>query len=148
MQESLGELQARQLKALRVTAFKFLLPAAVISILWDGMDAWTSAQRGQFSLLAAQAASVVGTIFTIAGTGAAAIGFGNAFWMGAAALLGLVGAVLTIASVVAVLILSEDEWVAWLRDNPLNKERKARKPVHDDLKETLQKLSNAQAALT
>ncbi len=38
------------------------------------------------------------------------------------------------AARVAVFILSEDEWVAWLRDNPLSKERKGKKPVHDDLK--------------
>jgi hypothetical protein len=34
----------------------------------------------------------------------------------------------------------------WLRDNPLNKQRKGQKPIHDNLQDTLQQLANAQAA--
>ena len=63
-----------------------------------------------------------------------------------AAILGMIGAVLTLASVVAVMLLKEEDWVTWLRDNPLNKQRKGQKPIQEDLRDTLQKLANAQAA--
>jgi hypothetical protein len=72
-----------------------------------------------------------------------AFGIGSA---ATAATLGLIGAALTLVAVVAIILLKEDEWLTWLRDNPLNKERKGQKPIHDDLKDTLQKLANAQAA--
>jgi len=43
--------------------------------------------------------------------------------------------------------LSEDKWITWLRDIPLNKQRKGKKPMHDNLRETLQDLANAQKEL-
>ena len=66
------------------------------------------------------------------------------FWASLGAVLGLVGAVLVVASVVAIAIFKEDEWINWLTDCPLNK---SKKPIHSGLKETLQKLSNVRAEL-
>ncbi|MBS0425824.1 MAG: hypothetical protein JSR41_00895, partial [Proteobacteria bacterium] len=150
MQDSLDSLQAMKLKGLRVMAFKFLLPAAMVAAFWDGVDARASWQRSRFWLSAVQAAGVLGTAFTIAGTGVATfVGAGTILGfsgMVVAAILGLIGALLTLASVVTVMLLKEDDWVTWLRDNPLNNQRRGKKPIHDDLKDTLQKLANAQAA--
>ncbi|AMP39720.1 T6SS effector BTH_I2691 family protein [Ralstonia solanacearum] len=147
MQMTLDELQALQLRGLRMTAFKFLLPAAIISAFWDGMDAWASRQRGQNVLMAAQVASVVGTVFTVASTGLAVFAVGNSSLLAAAAVLGLIGAVLTVVAVIVVLLLKESEWVIWLRDNPLNLKRKGKRPIHKNLGDTLQGLANAQAAI-
>ena len=55
--------------------------------------------------------------------------------------------VLAVVALIAIWILSEDEWVTWLRDNPLNLKRKGLKPVHDNLQDTLQQLANAQGAV-
>lgn len=151
LSEGLDAVKAAHLKSLRLTAFKFLAPAAVFSGVLDGMDAWNSLKRGNDALFLAQTASALGTAFTITGTGAAifatSIGAGASAWAAAAATLGLLGAVFTIGATVAILLLSEDKWITWLRDIPLNKERKGQKPVHEDLAETLQELSNAQGAL-
>ena len=57
------------------------------------------------------------------------------------------GAALAIGSTIFVLLLSEDKWITWLRDIPLNKQRKGKKPMHDNLRETLQDLANAQKEL-
>ena len=147
MQATLDELQALQLKGLRLTAFKFLLPAALISAFFDGIDAWTSGQRGSYAVMAAQIASVAGTVFTVVSTGVAVFAIGNASLLAVAAVLGLIGAVLTVVAVIAVLILKEDDWITWLRDNPLNLKRKGKKPIHNNLGDTLQKLANAQSGI-
>jgi hypothetical protein len=86
-------------------------------------------------------------VFTVLGTGAAILGAGSAAWATAAVVLGLVGAVVVIVATIAILLLSEDKWITWLRDIPLNKNRKGQKPVHGNLQETLQELSNVQAEL-
>ncbi|MEJ1129899.1 T6SS effector BTH_I2691 family protein [Variovorax sp. CCNWLW225] len=147
MQQGLDSVKAVHLKSLRLTAFKFLGPAAAVSAVLDAMDAWKSRERGNNALYAAQVASAAGTVFTIVGTGAAVLGVGSAAWATAAVVLGLVGAVLVIGATIAILFLSEEKWITWLRDIPLNKERKGQKPIHNDLQETLQELSNVQAEL-
>jgi hypothetical protein len=97
-------------------------------------------------LALAQITSVFGTIFTITGTAVIAFDISILGITSASlgAVLGLVGAVLVVASVVAIAIFKEDEWINWLTDCPLNK---SKKPIHGDLKETLQKLSNVRAEL-
>ena len=57
--------------------------------------------------------------------------------------------VLAGVALVAIFFLKDEEWLNWLRDNPLNKERRREKkaPVHDNLKETLQALANVRAEL-
>ncbi len=147
LSEGLDSINARHLKSLRLTAFKFLGPAAVFSTVLDGMDALKSRDRGQVWLSRAQAASAIGTVLTVLGTGAALFGFESAAWAGAAAVLGLAGAVLAAGSTVFLLLLSEDKWITWLRDIPLNKQRKARKPIHNNLQDTLQDLANARNEL-
>ncbi len=107
-----------------MTAFKFLGPAALISAGLDVFDAWTSGKRGSYTLMAAQITSVAGTVFTVIGTGVAVFSIGNSALIAMAAVLGLIGAVLTAAAVIAVLILKEDDWITWLRDNPLSLSRK------------------------
>jgi len=150
---ALSEVNAMQLRALRMTAFRFALPAALISIWWDASDAWTSGKRKDYALMTAQIAGVVGTIFTVAGIYAgiaslsAATAAGAAAWATAATVLGLVGAVIAVGVIVAIMILKEEEWVYWLKDNPLNKERKGQPPIHDNLMDTLQKLANVKAEL-
>lgn len=157
MQSAFDNLQVRQMKALRVTAFKFLAPAALISMVLDFMDAVKSVQRQEYGLMLAQIASVAGSLFTIIGsassiaalmTGGAAAGVSTG-WAAAAAVFGLIGAVLAVAAIIAIWALSDEPWVNWLQDNPLNKLRnKARKePIHDNLKDTLQQLANAKAEL-
>jgi hypothetical protein len=117
----------------------------------DGMDAWSSVKRGRYGIAAWQGASVLGTVFTIGGTAAGIVatgmGAGAAIWSAIAVTLGLVGAVLAVGAAIFILVLSEDQWITWLRDIPLNKERKGKKPIHKDLQQTLQELSNAQSAL-
>nr|WP_157632275.1 hypothetical protein [Variovorax sp. CF313] len=127
-------------------AFKFLLPAAMGSVWFDGVDARISDRRGQGGLRNAQIASVLGTAFTIASTAVVAFDI-SIMGLAAASLgavLGLIGAALVVASVVAISLLKEDEWVNWLTDCPLNKKKI---PIHTNLQETLQKLSNVQAEL-
>jgi hypothetical protein len=98
-----------------------------------------------------QGVSVVGTVFTTsraaAGIAATGIGAGAVTWSAVAATLGLLGAVLAIGAAIFILLLSEDKWITWMRDIPLNKERKGQKPIHKDLQETLQELINAQSPL-
>ncbi|ANJ75402.1 hypothetical protein K6V72_16025 [Ralstonia insidiosa] len=147
MKETFEGLQAFQLKALRMTAFKFLGPAALISAGLDVFDAWTSGKRGSYTLMAAQITSVAGTVFTVIGTGVAVFSIGNSALIAMAAVLGLIGAVLTAAAVIAVLILKEDDWITWLRDNPLSLSRKGKKPIHGNMGDTLQKLANAQSGI-
>ena len=151
LEQGLDSIKAAHLSSLRLTAFKFLGPAAAVSAVLDAMDAWKSRERGQIGLAAFQVASAVGTLFTIAGTAAGAFavgaGAGAAGWAIAAAVFGLVGAVLVIGAAIAILLLSEDSWIAWLRDIPLNKDRSGKKPIHENLQETLQTLSNVQAEL-
>jgi hypothetical protein len=60
------------------------------------------------------------------------------------AVLGLIGAALVVASVVAISLLKEDEWINWLTDCPLNKKKI---PIHTSLQETLQKFANVRAEL-
>jgi hypothetical protein len=43
--------------------------------------------------------------------------------------------------------LSEDRWITWLRDIPLNKDRKGKRPIHENLQDTLQELANARSEL-
>lgn len=151
LSEGLDSINALHLRSLRSTAFKFLGPAALFSVVLDGMDAWKSYRRGSNSLLLAQLASVAGTVFTVFGTGssifAAGIGAGAAAWGVAAAALGLLGAALVIGSTIFALLLSEERWITWLRDIPLNKERKGRQPIHESLQDTLQELANARKEL-
>ncbi|CAA2099295.1 T6SS effector BTH_I2691 family protein [Variovorax paradoxus] len=143
-------LQTLQLKKLRLTAFKFLLPAAMVSAFWDGMDALQSDARGNWALARAQWASVTGTAFTITSTlmmaTGALFGISTATWALIAAALGFAGAVITLAAVVAIIWVKEEEWASWLRDNPLNKSQKGNPPIHRNLQQTLQQLSNAHAA--
>jgi len=116
-------------------------------MFFDGFDAWKSGQRKDYAIMVAQIASVTGTLFTIVGTGIAAYSIGNSAPIATAAVFGLIGAVFTVAAVIAILVLKEDDWITWLRDNPLNLKRKEKKPIHENLKDTLQKLANAQAAI-
>lgn len=143
-------LQDLQLKGVRLTACKFLLPAAMVSVFWDATDALTSRDRGRMWLARAQMAGAIGTVFAIASTlmvaTGAVLGISATTWAAVAATFGLVGAALVVISAIAVYLLKEDEWQTWLRDNPLNKERKGEKPIHESLRDTLQKLANAQAA--
>lgn len=151
LEKGLDSINAAHLTSLRLAAFKFLGPAAAVSAVLDALDAWKSRERGQIGLAAFQVASAVGTLFTIAGTAAAVFavgtGAGAAGWAIAATVFGLIGAVLVIGAAIAILLLSEDSWITWLRDIPLNKDRKGQKPIHDNLQETLQTLSNVQAEL-
>ena len=142
----LDTLNVAQLRNLQKMAFKFLLPAAMVSVWFDGIDAAQSIRREQDALALAQITSVFGTIFTITGTAVIAFDISILGITSASlgAVLGLVGAVLVVASVVAIAIFKEDEWINWLTDCPLNK---SKKPIHGDLKETLQKLSNVRAEL-
>ncbi|RQO53778.1 hypothetical protein DBV14_13425 [Variovorax sp. KBW07] len=141
---------ALRLRGMRMTAFRFLLPAAMVGVYWDATDALQSGQRGNYALAAAQSASVAGAAFSITATGMAATGalFGisAATWAMTACILGLVGAAFTVIAVVAIMFLKDEEWKDWLKDIPLNKKRRGKKPVHENLKETLQKLANAQAS--
>lgn len=141
---------ALRLRGMRIVAFKFLLPAAMIGMFWDGMDSVVSWKRGDYGLRNAQWASVAGAAFSITATGMTATGalFGisAATWATTACILGLVGAAFTVTAVVAIMFLKEEEWKDWLKDIPLNKMRRGQKPGHENLKETLQKLANAQAA--
>lgn len=145
MQATMSRLQVSQLRALRISAAKFLIPAAIIGAFFDFMDAIKSIDRGQWLLGSAQLVSALGAVFTVVGTGVAALSTGA--WATVAAVLGVVGVVLAVVALIAIWILSEDEWVTWLRDNPLNLKRKGLKPVHDNLQDTLQQLANAQGAV-
>ncbi|MEJ8859262.1 hypothetical protein WKW79_32170 [Variovorax robiniae] len=142
----LDALNVAQLRSLQKMAFKFLLPAAMISVWFDGMDAKLSIQRNQDVLAIAQIASVFGTVFTIAATAVVAFDISVAGIAAASlgAVLGLVGAILVIGSVLAIAWLKEGEWVNWLTDCPLNK---AKKPNHANLQDTLQKFANVRAEL-
>jgi hypothetical protein len=141
---------ALRLRGMQRTAFRFLLPAAMVGMFWDATDALQSHERKNYALEAAQWASVAGATFSIAATGMVATGalFGisAATWAMTACILGLVGAVVTVAAVAAIIFLKDEEWVDWLKDNPLNIKRRGKKPVHESLKETLQKLANAEAS--
>lgn len=142
----LDTLNVAQLRNLQKMAFKFLLPAAMVSVWFDGVDARISDRRGQGGLRNAQIASVLGTAFTIASTAVVAFDI-SIMGLAAASLgavLGLIGAALVVASVVAISLLKEDEWVNWLTDCPLNKKKI---PIHANLQESLQKFANAQAEL-
>lgn len=138
------------LRGMRMTAFRFLLPAAMVGMYWDASDARQSIARENIGLARAQLASVAGTAFSITATGMAATGalFGisAATWAMTACILGLVGAAFTVIAVVALIFLKDEAWVDWLKDNPLNKNRKGKKPLHENLMDTLQKLVNAQAS--
>lgn len=150
MREVFDEVQATTLKGLRLTAFKFLLPAALISIFWDATDGLNSLDRKQFGLGAFQLAGAFGTAFTIAGVGLGVFALGQGatatLLTGIAATLGLIGAALAIVSVAGVLLLKEDEWIVWLRDIPLSRKRKGEKPIHENLSETQNKLASAMPA--
>lgn len=139
-----------KLRGMRMTAFKFLLPAAMIGMYWDATDALQSSERQNYALEAAQWASVAGAVFSITATGMAATGplFDIALttWATAGCVIGLIGAVLTLGAVVAFLLLKEEEWMDWLKDIPLNKKRRGLKPVHKNLQETLQRYANAQTS--
>lgn len=151
LSEGLDAVKTAHLKSLRLTAFKFLAPAAVLSAVLDGTDAWNSSKRGRYGIAAWQGLSVLGTVFTIGGAAAGIVatgmGTGAVIWSAIAATLGLLGAVLAIGAAIFILVLYEDQWVTWLRDIPLNKERRGEKPIHKNLQETLQELANAQRSL-
>ncbi len=143
------EVNALGLKAARLTACKFLLPAALVGIYFDVTDALASGRRGDIALSIAQWSSVFGTAFTVGSTvmiaTGTAFGFSVTAW---AALFGLVGAVLIVVAVVGVAMLRPVEWTTWLKDNPLSLlPRKGGKPGHENLRETLQRLANAQKSL-
>ncbi len=144
MQESLDRLNSLQLRRMRILAVRFLLPAAVISIFIDSFDAIRSAKRDQYGLSVAQASGAIGTAFMAYATAAVAFEWGSAILISA---LGLIGAALAVAAIVAIFFLSEPEWVNWLMDIPLYKERKGRPPNHENLQETMQSLANARAGL-
>lgn len=100
----LDSLNLTQLRNLQKMAFKFLLPAAMVSVWFDGVDARISDRRGQGGLRNAQIASVLGTAFTIASTAVVAFDI-SIMGLAAASLgavLGLIGAALVVASVVAI----------------------------------------------
>ncbi|AXV84718.1 hypothetical protein [Ralstonia solanacearum] len=165
MTTSFDGLRMENLLILRKTAFKVLLPAAVISMAFDIWDAKKSDARGDIGVRNAQIASVVGTALAIAGIGVAAfnVGLFGFSAAGIAAVLGFVGAVLTFGSVLVlgglawlgISGIQDEPWVNWLKDCPLarNKEdpnglqREKHPPVHANLLDTLQNLSNAKAAL-
>lgn len=147
MQTAFDQLRASHLRALRFSAIKFLLPAALISAFFDGLDAFKSIQRRDFALAMAQAASAVSAGLAIAGTTMTAVAGAGSTALGVAAVLSLVGAVLAVASVVAIWALSDEEWENWLKDNPLRKGLGREEPVHENLKETLQELANARSEL-
>lgn len=147
LQQGLDSINLAHLRGLRSMAFRFLGPAALVFGVLDSIDAYKSAHRGQYAVAVAQMASAVGTVFTAGGFLAGTIALGAApatagAWAATAALLGVVGAVLVIGSIAVLMVLSEDEWITWLRDIPLNKARKNQKPIHDDLQETLQKFAS------
>jgi hypothetical protein len=141
---------ALRLRGMRMTAFRFLLPAAIVGIYWDASDALQSRDRGDKWLARIQWASVAGAAFSVTATGMAATGalFGisSATWAMTACILGLLGAVVAVIAVVAIIFLKDEPWMDWLKDNPLNKNRKGKKPLHENLMQTLQKLANAQAS--
>ena len=146
LEMGLDALNLTQLRALQKMAFKWLLPAALISIWFDGVDAKLSDRRGQIGLRNAQIASMLGTVFTIAATAVVAFDISIA-GIAAATLgvvLGLIGAVLVLGTIIAIALLKEEEWVNWLTDCPLNM---SRNPNHDNLQETLQKFANVRAEL-
>lgn len=149
LQQGLDSINLAHLRGLRSMAFRFLGPAALVFGVLDLMDAKKSFQRDQEAVAVAQIASAVGTVFTALGfwAGTAALstfGATAAAWAGVATLLGVVGAVLVIGSIIVILLLEESAWITWLRDNPLNKERKGEKPIHSDLHETLQQFASVQ----
>lgn len=146
LEAGLDALNLTQLRSLQKMAFKWFLPAALISVWFDGVDARLSDKRGQLGLATAQVASIAGTIFTIGATAVVAFDV-SVFGVTAAALgavLGLIGAVLVVGALIAIALFKEEEWVNWLTDCPLNK---SKKPNHDNLQETLQKFANVQAEL-
>jgi len=146
LETGLDALNLTQLRSLQKMAFKWLLPAALISVWFDVADARLSGKREQYGLAAAQIASVVGTLFTIAATATVAFEI-SILGIAAASLgavLGLIGAVLVVGTIIAIALLKEDEWVNWLTDCPLNI---GKKPNHENLQETLQKFANVQAEL-
>ncbi|KAF1022022.1 MAG: hypothetical protein GAK30_01362 [Paracidovorax wautersii] len=163
MQESMDALNALTLKGMRLTALKFLGPAALISMVLDGMDAFKYWSQKRIGMSLAQSASALGTAFTVAGSIGAMFALPGTFWAVVAAGLGVLGAVLVIGALIAMWIFSEEDWVTWLREIPLSKNRKEkisvdaktgepiygkpRKPGHADLQTTLQKLADAQAAI-
>jgi hypothetical protein len=158
MTESFETLKSEQLAVVRKVAFKVLAPAAIIGAVLDWWDARLSKQRGDFGLALAQYASVAGTAFAIAGIGVAAFDvslFGLASGT-LAATLGLLGAVLTLGAIVAIggiawlgiAGLKGEPWVDWLKDGPLSKTiNPPQHPIHKNLGDTMQMLSNAKAAL-
>jgi hypothetical protein len=148
----LSNISSMELRALRMTAFRFAAPAAVISIYWDLMDALKSWDRGSTGLAIAQAAAAVGTLFTVGGilAGAVAVGVGvstTATLFALGSWLGLIGAAVVLIAFIGIWIFQDEAWANWLTDNPLNKTRKGKSPIHDDLAETLQKLASIQAEL-
>ena len=91
----------------------------------------------------AQLVGAAGTAFTITATGLAAFGVGSAMTV---AFFGFFGAALALGSAAYVMWFKEKEWVNWLIDNPLNKQRaNDAKPLHENLQDTLQKLANVKA---
>ncbi|KQX34445.1 T6SS effector BTH_I2691 family protein [Variovorax sp. Root434] len=139
--KGLDALNLLQLRSLQKMAFKFLLPAAMISVWFDAADAAQSMKREQDGLAIAQIVSIAGTLFSITATGGVAFGLLS---VGAAAILGLIGIVLVVVAVIAIAILKEEEWINWLTDCPLNKKKT---PIHANLRETSQKFANVQAEL-
>jgi len=139
--KGLDALNLLQLRSLQKMAFKFLLPAALISVWFDAADAAQSMKREQDALAIAQIVSIAGTLFSIAATAGVTFGLLS---VSAAAILGLIGIVLIVVAVIAIAILKEDEWINWLTDCPLNRNKT---PIHANLQETSQKFANVQAEL-
>lgn len=147
------EMHAKTLKAMRVTSFKFLLPASMISVFWGAKDAWVSIKRSDVGLAAAQVLSVIGTIFSLGSSWMVLIGpigsISPLLWGLAVAVVGGVGVVLTLGAILLIFMLQDKEWERWLKDCPLRKNISplSHPPIHRDLKETLEALEAAQVSV-
>ncbi len=143
-------LQVAHLRSLRIAALKFLAPAAAISMALDIWDARTNSERGLNALSRMQYASAFGTALALAGSYTLVMEGGSLLAniiIGMGATITLIGAVIAVVTTIAVMYLKEADWLVWLKDNPLNKERQGKDPIHKNLWDTLQAQANAVAAL-
>lgn len=131
---------------LKVTAFKFAGPALLIGVALDAVDFMRSRERLNRELARGQFASAAGGTFAFFGLLATTFGWGEAVVI-AAAVLNIVAAVLIIAGFALTLAFSQDKWIDWLQDCPLNRERAGKEPLHHNLRETLECFVAARAEL-
>lgn len=149
------EMHAKTLKAMRVTSFKFLLPASMVAAVWAWRDAQVSRRRGDVLLAVSNVVGVAGSIFSLASSlmtlAGPLLGVSAKVWSLMAASLGLVGVFLVVGTFVAIAFLKEKDWILWVKDCSLKKQSsdssKRLGPVHGDLDETLSKFFLAQAAI-